>query len=275
MEELTQLLDSNKIEQIKSETMALFPSQERDVQVMHHKVIGDKYKIIDSIGKGGMGSVFLCENLFLKNNWAVKKVEIHKENFDDGEIEALKKLHHENIPQIVDYYIMDNSLYIVQSYIRGYSMPEYVNGYSLSEDLIKKWMIQLGSVIDYLHSIKPSPILHLDIKPGNIIVTPNENIVLVDFGSSIINRKHWNNSKTYSMTYSAPEQILGKPVGSFSDIFSYGKVFDKLLDTAITEGCISQNFYRKYKDIIKTALPLNPELREKNIKKVLNKIKEL
>jgi serine/threonine-protein kinase len=242
---------------------------------MHHKVIGDKYKIIDSIGKGGMGSVFLCENLFLKNNWAVKKVEIHKENFDDGEIEALKKLHHENIPQIVDYYIMDNSLYIVQSYIRGYSMPEYVNGYSLSEDLIKKWMIQLGSVIDYLHSIKPSPILHLDIKPGNIIVTPNENIVLVDFGSSIINRKHWNNSKTYSMTYSAPEQILGKPVGSFSDIFSYGKVFDKLLDTAITEGCISENFYRKYKDIIKTTLPLNPELREKNIKKVLNKIKEL
>jgi serine/threonine-protein kinase len=170
---------------------------------------------------------------------------------------------------------MDNSFFIVQSYIRGYSMPEYVNGYSLSEDLIKKWMIQLGSVIDYLHSIKPSPILHLDIKPGNIIVTPNENIVLVDFGSSIINRKHWNNSKTYSMTYSAPEQILGKPVGSFSDIFSYGKVFDKLLDTAITEGCISQNFYRKYKDIIKTALPLNPELREKNIKKVLNKIKEL
>lgn len=273
MEDLTQLLDSKNLEMIKSETMELYPSETNCLDEINHMLIGDKYKILDSIGKGGMGSVFLCENLFLKNNWAVKKIRIDDFEFEDSEVQVLKKLHHENIPQIVDYYYIDNNLYIVQSYIKGYSMLDYIGTYGINEELVKKWMLQLGSVLDYLHSFAPSPVYHLDIKPENIIVTPNENIVLVDFGSSIIKNKESVHSRTYSMNYSAPEQILAKGISGASDIFSYGRVFDKILEMGIKEGMISKVFYNKYKDIIKSTLPLNPEKRENNIKIILNKIK--
>ena len=168
-------------------------------------IIGGVYQIINELGSGGMGIVYLAYHLRLQKYVVLKQI---KNSYADisllrNEVDILKSLHHPYLPQVYDFVDYDGSIYTVIDYINGYDLNYYIrNGYSFSEGQLIKWLRQLCDVLEYLHSRSPK-ILHTDIKPGNIIVTTTGDICLIDFGISVY---YTDTLKGLSENYSSPEQ---------------------------------------------------------------------
>lgn len=199
-------------------------------------IIDNTYQIINEIGSGGMGVVYLAYHLRLEKYIVLKKIKML---FSDiamlrNEVDILKSLHHRYLPQVYDFIEYNSDIYTVIDYISGYDLEYYINNrYTFSESQLTKWLKQLCEVLQYLHEQNP-PVLHTDIKPANIIVTENEDICLIDFGISL---GASNSIKGYSKNYSSPEQyenILYASEGCFpepfeldgrTDIYSLGATF--------------------------------------------------
>lgn len=198
-------------------------------------IIDSTYQIVEEIGSGGMGIIYLAYHLRLEKYIVLKKI---KNPYADiamlrNEVDILKSLHHPYLPQVYDFIEYDGNLYTVIDYIDGYDFNYYIdNGYVFSEGQLIKWLRQLCEVLSYLHSQTPQ-ILHTDIKPGNIIVTGNGDICLIDFGISLYNT---DVIKGLSENYSSPEQYenfqnLKYGTGAYfqlderTDIYSLGATF--------------------------------------------------
>jgi len=203
-------------------------------------VLGGKYKILSEIGHGGMSVVYMALNEVANKTWAVK--EIRKDGKMDfnvvrqglvAEIETLKKLKHPNLPSIVDVIEDEDSFIIVMDYIEGNSLDKSLLEHGAQpQDLVVEWAMQLCDVLAYLHSCNP-PIIYRDMKPANIMLKPDGNIALIDFGTA----------KTYEIDlgettgigtigYAAPEQYIGSGLGrtdARTDIYCLGITLYHLL----------------------------------------------
>ena len=131
-------------------------------------IIEEKYEVIKVLGSGGMGTVYLCKNIRLGNLWAIK--EIKKENNTNIDIlsepNILKELNHPGIPRIVDIFYIDDNLYMVQDFIDGQTLKEYIEEKgTLDTKSTCKIISNICDIIEYLHSIDP-PIIHRDLKPA-------------------------------------------------------------------------------------------------------------
>ncbi|WP_148265054.1 serine/threonine-protein kinase [Clostridium sp. BNL1100] len=191
-----------------------------------------KYKYIRLLGHGGCGEVYLAENTKLGNFWAVKEILKGRNSTISGylEPEILKRLNHPALPRICDVYEDERCIYIVEDYIEGTCLKQilYEKG-SVAEKKAVEWGIQLCSVLDYLHSQKPDPVIYGDMKPHNIILTKGDTIKLIDFGiSSTLNESR---DKPPGVTetafigtkgYAAPEQFMGGCLSPATDIYSLG-----------------------------------------------------
>lgn len=142
------------------------------------KLIGNRYEYRRPLGSGGMGSVFLSYDTKLNKYWAIKKCK----NINDSEIDALKSIDTFFFPRIVDVIKENNSSYIVMDYVEGQTLTSYMNNHSLSEKEIIRIGIQIAKALEYLHKQIPT-MLYMDCKPGNIMLTNNNEIRLVDLGS--------------------------------------------------------------------------------------------
>ncbi len=203
-------------------------------------LLDGKYKILSEIGHGGMSVVYMALNEVANKTWAVK--EIRKDGKMDfnvvrqglvAEIETLKKLKHPNLPSIVDVIEDDDSFIIVMDYIEGNSLDKSLLEHGAQpQDLVVEWAMQLCDVLAYLHSCSP-PIIYRDMKPANIMLKPDGNIALIDFGTA----------KTYEIDlgettgigtigYAAPEQYIGSGLGrtdARTDIYCLGITLYHLL----------------------------------------------
>lgn len=159
-------------------------------------ILGEKYEVIKVLGKGNMGTVYLCKDVELKNLWTIKEVkEDFKTNIDLKvnidfllELNAVKKLSHRGISQIVDVFYEDDNLYIVQEYIEGQTLKEYVKEKEFIETKnIGHIISSICDIIAYLQSLA-LPMKYRYIKPSNIIITPNGKVVLNDLGISKIDK---------------------------------------------------------------------------------------
>ncbi|MCW1970765.1 MAG: serine/threonine protein kinase [Anaerolineae bacterium] len=157
----------------------------------------NRYRIIETIGQGGMGSVYLAEDLRLEGRkCALKAVRIDP-NTDpqliselqhqfSREASILAQLDHPNLPKVSDYFT-DNALdYLVMDYVAGKNLKEIMdearrNDRFLVEVEVLNWAKQLCDALEYLHT-QATPVLHRDIKPSNIKLAPSGLIKLVDFG---------------------------------------------------------------------------------------------
>ena len=203
-------------------------------------LVDGKYKILSEIGHGGMSIVYMAINERANKTWAIK--EVRKDGQMDfnivkqglvAEIETLKKLKHPNLPSIVDVIEDDNSFIIVMDYIEGRSLDKIIeeNG-AQPEAFVVEWAKQLCDVLGYLHSRNP-PIIYRDMKPANIMLKPDGNIMVIDFGTA----------KTYEIDlgettgigtigYAAPEQYIGSGLGrtdARTDIYCLGITMYHLL----------------------------------------------
>jgi serine/threonine protein kinase len=169
-------------------------------------IVDNIYQVIEEIGSGGMGVVYLAYHLRLEKYVVMKKI---KNSYADismlrNEVDILKELHHPYLPQVYDFIKYDGDIYTIIDYIDGYDLNYYINNnYIFAESQLIKWLRQLCEVLEYLHSQNPQ-ILHTDIKPGNIIVTGSGDICLIDFGISLYST---DLVKGLSENYSSPEQF--------------------------------------------------------------------
>lgn len=204
------------------------------------EIIDNTYQIINEIGKGGMGVVYLAFHLRLKKYVVMKKFKGDVSNISllRNEVDILKSLHHPYLPQVYDFIEFENDIYTIIDYIDGYDLSYYIkNGEFFSEAQLIKWMKQLCEVLVYLHE-QPVPIIHMDIKPANIILNSDGNICLIDFGISLGLSE---TIKGFSLNYSSPEQyhnVISAINGCCedmveldgrSDIYSLGATFYYLM----------------------------------------------
>ena len=195
-------------------------------------LIDGKYRVLSQIGRGGMSVVYMAINEKANKTWAIK--EVRKDGVMDyeavkqgliAETDMLKNLSHPHLPSIVDVIDDKDSFLIVMDYIEGISLKSQLDefGAQPQEDVIK-WAKQLCEVFAYLHS-RPKPIIYRDMKPGNVMLKPNGDVVLIDFGTA-------REFKTTSVDdtkclgtigYAAPEQFGGMgQTDARTDIYCLG-----------------------------------------------------
>ncbi len=150
------------------------------------EILHNRYRIENIIAQGGMGSVYLARDLSLDIPVAVKEnlggTESYARQFR-REGTVLAGLVHPNLPRVTDHFVSEaGSQYLVMDYIAGEDLREMIKRLGpLPEDLVYRVGITICDALSYLHSLTP-PILHRDIKPGNIKISPDGEIFLVDFG---------------------------------------------------------------------------------------------
>ena len=174
---------------------------------MRENLLGGIYKIIREIGHGGSGTLYLAYHTRLEIYVVVKHLHrTSRKSARRNEADILKGLRHQNLPQVYDFLSDEaGNVYIVMNYIDGFAMSRYIESRTIcTQQQISRWLRQLSGVLDYLHSHQP-PILHCDIKPENIMITPTGDAILIDFGISLIQGQ--NQMQGISKDYASPEQL--------------------------------------------------------------------
>lgn len=202
------------------------------------EILNDTYEVMEEIGQGGGGIVYLAYHLRLQKKVVIKKM---KESFGGNikerrEADILKSLHHKYLPQVYDFVQMGDTVFTVMDYIEGWDLLRYIQqGQQFDERQLLIWLRQLAEVLEYLHGQHP-PIVHSDIKPSNIMITLNGDVCLIDFNVSF-GDSGMGGMSGYSQRYASPEQIYrsqvlragGDPrtvvVDYRTDIYSLGASF--------------------------------------------------
>ena len=201
-------------------------------------VIDGKYEILREIGRGGMSVVYLAMDTHLNKQWAVKEIRKRGSGRNDeivvnsllAEANLMKRLDHPALPRIVD--IIDNgvTIYVVMDYIEGESLDKILNEYGAQpEDKVVAWAMQIADALSYLHAQKP-PIIYRDMKPANVMLKPEGNIKIIDFGIAREYKEQNLADTTVLGTkgYAPPEQYSGQ-TDPRSDIFALGMTMHHLL----------------------------------------------
>jgi eukaryotic-like serine/threonine-protein kinase len=156
-------------------------------------ILQERYRIVNQVGKGGMGSVYLAHDLRLRNKVALKETLFSNENNTyrrafEQEAQILARLRHQALPKVIDHFIEGNGQFLVMEYIPGEDLGNQLTRFGkrfASPQVLTwvvKWADQLLDVLHYLHT-RPSPVIHRDIKPKNLKLGANtHDIFLLDFG---------------------------------------------------------------------------------------------
>jgi len=195
-------------------------------------LVDGKYKILNKVGQGGMSVVYLAMNEKANKQWAVK--EVRKDGIKDFEVvkqglvaetDILKKLNHPHLPSIIDVIDTEDSFIIIMDYIQGNSLNKALDEYGAQpQEYVIDWAKQLCDVLGYLHSRTPA-IIYRDMKPANIMLKPDGNVTLIDFGTAR-EFKEKNLADTTclgTVGYAAPEQFGGMgQTDARTDIYCLG-----------------------------------------------------
>lgn len=203
------------------------------------KYIANTYEVIAQIGMGNSGIVYKARHRNLDKFVVLKKIKANAINIADNRAEAdvLKNLKHAYLPQVMDFVEDNGDIYTVMEFISGNSFKQYLDArtaFPEKSEII--WMKQVAATLCYLHNQKP-PIIHSDLKPGNIMLTNSGNVCLIDFNISFsLGGNGFVNG--YTKNYASPEQIrawnynqtqpkpsLRKKIDKRSDIYSMGATF--------------------------------------------------
>ena len=196
-------------------------------------ILQQRYKIVKILGYGGMGAVYLAEDQRLPTKWAIKEMkkaglsEEEREEaveFFHSEARLLSELRHRNLPRIVDFFEQDTQLYLVMDYVEGTTLEGRLeNDGPLPVNFALELCLQVSDVLDYLHT-RPSPVVFRDFKPANVMLTPHDEVKLIDFGIARVFKKDANADTKALGTpgYAAPEQYGRGQSSPRTDLFAFG-----------------------------------------------------
>jgi serine/threonine protein kinase/tetratricopeptide (TPR) repeat protein len=184
-------------------------------------VLDGKFKIVQVLGEGGMGTVYKVElvgrpgyfsaikELLISQTMAVEERNAAIERFN-REIDLLSKLKHPRIPTFMYPFQERGNNYFLMEFVPGQSLDKKLedNKGPLDEQAVIKWMMQVCEALSYIHSLNP-PIILRDLKPGNIMVMPDGNIQLIDFGIArrFDPNKRTNTENLGTISYASPEHL--------------------------------------------------------------------
>jgi hypothetical protein len=217
--------------------MILEDPRQAGLELKAGELYGGRYRIVMQIGRGGMGRVYLAEDVRLGGkNRALKLTrplpEEHRTFLPEAQM--LSELDHPHLPAIVDYFPpnQEGIACIVMDYIAGDTLSERFEryGFKLPFHLVLRVMIHLCEVLIYLHSQNPS-IVFRDLKPSNVLLDRHNKAILVDFGIA-----RWYRSERLSDTlqlgtpgFAAPEQLRGEQSDTRTDMYGLGALVYHLL----------------------------------------------
>lgn len=214
-------------------------------------ILCGKYHLLEELGHGSGGRVFLAVDILLKKRWAIKvftDIGLHRQ-----EIQILKELEHPMIPRIVEYIEESGSICLVMDYLEGADLAVlHRGGRTFSRNEILHFAISVCEILEYLHSRQP-PVIYRDLKPHNLLLQKNGMLKLVDFGSACFLKTEPAKDELQAGTkgYAAPEQFGGKS-DARTDLYALGVTFDLLYDGTdrrlrhILRKCRAENPGRRY-----------------------------
>ncbi len=200
------------------------------------QIIKERYEILEVLGEGGMAFVYKAMDTQLERFVAIKTLKpnyVNQETFVERfrrEAKTAANLNHPNIVQIFDWGIEEEPFFVM----------EYIEGNTLTSIIAKNRTISLSDVLfigaqvaSGLQAAHQKGLVHRDIKPGNIMITPDGKVKVTDFGIVSLQNEESDITKTGSIlgtaSYISPEQAQGKPVSIESDLYSLGTVLYELI----------------------------------------------
>jgi eukaryotic-like serine/threonine-protein kinase len=200
------------------------------------QVLG-QYRLLEQIGAGGMGVVYRARDLQLERDVAVKVLPAGALADEAGRVRfrqealSLAKLNHPNIATIFQFGSENGLDFLVTEYIPGATLEDKLHAGPLPQSDLVSLGIQLANGLACAHQ---EGVIHRDLKPGNLRITPDGRLKILDFGLARLMEQHGDLAKTASLTqsqevtgtlpYMAPEQLRGESTDERSDIWSAGAV---------------------------------------------------
>ena len=199
-------------------------------------LLGERYRIIDTLGEGGMANVYLAEDIILQRKVAVKILRLDLQNEPQTQARfqrealATSELSHPNIVSVLDVGTDHGLPYMVMEYVDGPDLKEYIRQNApLDLHEVIRIMDQILSAVALAHKHN---VIHRDLKPQNILMDKRGNIKIADFGIAVaLNQSSvtQTNSVMGSVHYMSPEQTRGGLVTKQSDIYSLGIILYELI----------------------------------------------
>jgi len=204
-------------------------------------VLSDRYQVEGVVGVGGMGAVYRARDLRFTalRIVALKEMVIQArdmlvrdtivKNFE-REANILASLNHPSIPKIHDYFTIDDRSYVVMEFVQGNNLETIITqtqGF-ISEAQLITWAIEACDVLHYLHTHEPEPIVFRDIKPANMMISPGNHVILVDFGIAKTFEAGQKGTMIGTEGYSPPEQYRGEATPQV-DIYALGATMHHVL----------------------------------------------
>ena len=224
------------------------------------------WRIIDEIGAGGMGTVFLAERADgeYAGQAAIKVIRGLPESAGlerlRRERQILAGLHHPNIARLLDGGTTDDGQpFLVMEYVDGQPVDQWCRQHPRTPAEIVRLLLPVLDAVEYAHR---HLVIHRDIKPGNVLVTGEGHPVLMDFGIARLLETDDHGEQTatiggvfHTPGFASPEQIAGDPVTTASDVYSLGRLLAELMTTA------TETVPREFAAIIECASRDEPEQR--------------
>ncbi|HLV98788.1 MAG TPA: protein kinase [Ktedonobacterales bacterium] len=226
-----------------SASAALAPGVTRELPLTNNLIKG-RYRIVKRLGSGGFGAVYQAEDVDLGNRLvAVKEVRSGGALATQELQEATEAFHrealllagltHPSLPRIHDHFSEGDHWYLVMEFINGETLERRLERSPNRHLSVKEALhlaIKLCEVLEYLHTRTP-PIIFRDLKPGNVMLTPDDNVYLIDFGiARLFKPGQQKDTMAFgSPGYAAPEQYGKAQTTPRSDVFSLGALLHHLL----------------------------------------------
>ncbi len=201
------------------------------------EILNDRYQLDKQLGEGGMAIVYQASDLMLERTIAVKilrkdfsKSKAFQERFKE-EARAAANLTHPNIVTVHDFGFDNDRLYIVMEHVPGTDLKQIIKKSGpLPIDHASRLFIQACAGLGYAHR---AGLVHCDIKPHNMLITPDHRLKVTDFGiaRALASVKHDEQSQAIwgSPAYFSPEQAAGRAPSPASDVYSLGVVLFEML----------------------------------------------
>lgn len=229
------------------------------------QILKERYRIVKLLGQGGFGAVYKAWDTNLEQPCAVKENNEVSEPAQRQflhEAKMASRLRHPGLPVVIDHFVIPNQgQYLVMDFIDGEDLQEKLSQAAgpLPEAQVVTWIVQVCDALDYLHTQDP-PIIHRDVKPKNIIITPQGHAKLVDFGIAKVydpQLKTTVGARAVTPGYSPLEQYGQGITDARSDIYSLGATLWALLTgqtppsiTDVVGGVVSRPPARSYNPIV-------------------------
>lgn len=232
-------------------------------------LLNDRYEIIKLLGNTGHSKVYLVQHRIL-GVLRVAKVFLKSDRQSQEllmEANLIKDMKHPDIPVIYDIEESEDSICIIEEYISGITLGEYVHDIivkkgRMSTKEICRIAIELCNILEYLHNYK-NGIIHLDLKPDNIIISENNKVKLIDFDNAKENNKQ---SLLYGTPgYAPPEQYVNGMVSVRSDVYSLGVIIFFMVNNGNLDLEIEKVNYHQLYPIIRKCIRHSNILRYENV----------